>query len=211
MKKLVRIDSSLQGSASVSKQLADLFQGLWQQANADHEIIHHDFGAKPLAHIDQDFLSARAVDEKDRSLSQRLRLLTSTQLIAELKEADQLLISVPMYNFGIPSALKAYFDHIAVAGETFNYTDEGPQGALTHLKATVLIASGGDYTQAPADQMDFVTPYIKTFLGFIGITEVTFVTAPGLARSGDQKELAVEGATQQIVKMLDNASQNQVA
>lgn len=155
MKNLLRIDSSVQMEGSVSKMLADEFEGSWQTKYPGGTIVSHDLGQNPINHIDATFIYSSFTPVSDRTSDQVKALESSDHFIEELRNADHLLISVPMYNFSIPSSLKAYFDHIARAGETFQYTEQGPQGLLTNVKATLILASGGDYTQPPMDQMDF--------------------------------------------------------
>lgn len=202
MSQLIRIDSSILGEASVSKQLTADFEQLWLNSNEDGKVIYHDFGEQPLPHIKADFVFSNMTPAEQRTDGQKKVLELSDQLISELKQADHIVIAAPMYNFSIPSGLRAYFDHIARAGETFQYTEQGPKGLLTHLKATVLVTSGGDYTQAPLDQMDAVTPYIKTFLGFIGIEVENVIVAPGIANP-EIKEGSIDQAKTQIANLFN--------
>jgi FMN-dependent NADH-azoreductase len=121
----------------------------------------------------------------------------SDELIAELKSADTLVLAVPLYNFSVPSTLRAYFDHVARAGVTFRYTASGPQGLLQGKHAYVFVTRGGFYTEAN----DTVTPYLRQFLGFIGITDVQFVYAEGLAISEESREKSLHTARHAIANL----------
>jgi FMN-dependent NADH-azoreductase len=133
--------------------------------------------------------------EPDRTELQRAVVAYSDQLIDELRAADVIVLGLPMYNFGVPSSLKAYFDHIARAGVTFRYTAQGPQGLLTGKKAYVLATRGGRYTGTPADTE---TPYVRDFLAFLGIADVEFIYAEGLAISPENKSTALDAANNSI-------------
>jgi FMN-dependent NADH-azoreductase len=122
-------------------------------------------------------------------------LSESDALIAELKQADTLVLGLPMYNFGVPSQLKAYFDHVARAGVTFTYTEKGPVGLLTGKQAYVFAARGGLYQGTPRDTQ---TPYVREFLGFLGITDVQFVYAEGLAISATSKSESLAAAQRSL-------------
>ena len=146
----------------------------------------HDLSANPLPHIHGGNLQSEL----------------SNTLIAEIKAQDVIVIGAPMYNFGIPSTLKSYLDHVLRAGETFRYTANGPEGLLTGKKAIVVMASGGKYDEAPAAAMDFVRPYLKTVLGFVGITDVQFVNVQGVAFGPEARTAAIEAAKQAVAAAL---------
>jgi FMN-dependent NADH-azoreductase len=122
----------------------------------------------------------------------------SDALIAELRQADVIVLGLPMYNFGIPSTLKAYFDHVARAGETFRYTPQGPVGLLGGRKVYVFATRGGRYAGTP---MDTQSDYVRQFLAFIGIDDVEFVYAEGLALGAEQREAALQDASDQITRL----------
>ena len=128
----------------------------------------------------------------------------SDGLVDELQRADTLVLGLPMYNFGVSSQLKAYFDHVARAGVTFRYTEDGPVGLLTSKKAYVLATRGGRYAGTPLDSQ---TAFVRAFLAFIGITDVTFVYAEGLAMGEDQKRQAINDAHRQIADLLGSHTQ----
>ncbi|MBN2866084.1 MAG: NAD(P)H-dependent oxidoreductase [Thiotrichales bacterium] len=201
MTNLVRVDASaLPAAMSHSKQLADVFQTAWQAKNQG-KVVVHTLADAPFKHLDGMLIGAMYTPADQRTAQQKIALETSDQLIAELKAASHLLITTPMYNFGIPSTLKSYLDQIARVGETFVYTEDGPKGLLSGCSATIIMSSGGDYTQPPLSAMDFVTPYLKTLLGFIGITEVAVVVAPGLGKGEEAVAAAMQQAKVSINKL----------
>ena len=139
----------------------------------------------PLQPLDEVLLAAFFAGSPDSlSDAQKARLDLSEQLIRDVFDADELVISTGMYNFGVSSYLKDFIDHICRAGRTFRYTEAGPEGLLQGKRAVIIVASGGVYSGASRG-MDFVVPYLKTVLNFIGITDVTLVRAEGLATGGD--------------------------
>lgn len=201
MSKLIKIDSSILGEASVSKQLTAVFEKEWLAAHPGGEVIAYDLGEEPLKHIDTEFLSSSFMAPDARTETDKSVLAQSDRFIKELREADHIVIGVPMYNFNIPSALKAYFDHIARAGETFRYTENGPEGLLKDIKASLMVATGGDYSQSPMKEMDFAGPYVKTILGFVGIDVENVVTAANLALGEESKAASVAKAKEAITEI----------
>ena len=195
IRKLVQINSSLFSGHGQSSALADEFVAKWQAAHLDGDVIRHDLGSENVPHLDGlRFLSFLAKPE-ERTPEQQAVVAYSDTLINELRAADTIVFGLPLYNFGIPSTLKAYFDHVARAGETFKYTANGPEGLLKGKKAYVFAARGGQYAGTPLDTQ---TGYVRDFLAFIGIDDVTFVYAENLARSGGAKEEALAKAHETI-------------
>lgn len=186
MKKLLRIDASANPGSSVSRELADQFESYWKQNNPAGEVLYRDLSIEPPNHLSSEMLAAMFAPEPNEA--QHALLAKSVEFIEELKSADTVLVATPMYNFGIPSTLKSYFDHIARAGLTFKYTEQGPQGLIEGINAVAIVSSGGDYRQAPLDKMNFVDGYLKTIFGFIGIEDVTLIHAAGLAMGDEQAE-----------------------
>ena len=137
---------------------------------------------------------------QERTAEQRKAVAYSDALIAELKAADVIVLGLPLYNFGLPSTLKAYFDQVGRAGSTFRYTAEGPVGLLTGKKAYVFAARGGLYKGTPSDTQ---TPYVRAFLAFLGITDVEFVYAEGLAISEASKSAGIASAHAEIAKLVE--------
>jgi FMN-dependent NADH-azoreductase len=151
-----------------------------------------------LPHLNAERFGAFITKPEERSAAQRAVVAYSDILINELKQADVIVLGLPMYNFGVPSQLKAYFDHIARVGATFKYTEKGPVGLLTRKKAYVFAARGGVYAGTP---MDTQTSYVRDFLRFIGITEVEFVYAEGLAISPERREACLANAIAEIERL----------
>ena len=169
---ILRIDASARREGSVSRDLADRIIARFPGAT----VIARDL-APGLPLIDETWVGANFTPAAERSPEQHAVLALSDELIAELQAADTLVIGLPIYNFGVPATLKAWVDQVARAGVTFRYTETGPQGLLTVKRAIVAVASGG--TEA-GSEIDFATGYIRHVLGFIGITDVVFVTADRL-------------------------------
>lgn len=192
---LVQINSSLFSGQGQSSALADQFVAKWQAAHVDGQVIRHDLASEEIPHLDGARFLAFLAKPEERTEEQKAVVAYSDSLINELRAADTVVLGLPLYNFGVPSQLKAYFDHVARAGETFAYTANGPEGLLKGKKAYVFATRGGQYAGTPLDTQ---TNYVRDFFAFIGITDVTFIYAEGLARSGGVKEAALEKAQQQL-------------
>lgn len=198
MKTLLVIRSSIYSDGGQSSRLADAFVARWHDANPSGEVIVRDLAREPVPHIDAARFGALVAKQEQRTEEQNAIVADSDALIDELKRAEVVVLAVPMYNFGIPSTLKAYFDHVARAGVTFRYTDKGPVGLLTGKRAYVFAARGGLYAGTPLDTQ---TAYLRTFLGFIGITDVEFVYAEGLAINEASRNQALANAHVQIANL----------
>jgi len=179
---ILQIKSSILGGASQSSRLADEFVALLSQQHPEAKLIQRDLAAEPVPHLDGARAGAFFAKPEERTPGQREVIAYSDALIDELRRADVLVLGLPMYNFGVPSQLKAWFDHLARAGETFKYTEKGPVGLLAGKKAYVFAARGGLYGDDHSQ-----TQFVRQFLGFIGITDVEFVYAEGLAISPDSR------------------------
>jgi FMN-dependent NADH-azoreductase len=191
MKTLLHIDSGLFSDASQSNQLSQTFVAEFQQANPETRVIRRDLAASALPHLDAGIVSAFMTPAADRDAGQQEAAARSDQAIAELQQADVLVIGLPMYNFSLPSTLKAWIDHVARAGITFRYTDSGPEGLLQGKQAFILAARGGLYRDNGNDHQ---IPYIKQILAFMGITDVTVIDAEGLNLGEEPKQQALNGA-----------------
>jgi len=198
MKNILQINASLFGENGESSKLADRFveKLLKQYPEARH--IKRDLASDPVPHLDAERFGAFLAQPEQRSPAQRAAVEYSDTLIAELKAADVIVLGLPMYNFGVPSTLKAYFDHVARAGHTFRYTANGPVGLLTGKKAYVFSARGGLYTGTP---WDTETDYVRVFLRFLGIEDVEFVYAEGLAISPQSKETGLNKAAAALERL----------
>lgn len=187
MESILNLNSSIFGDGGQSSRLAEQFIAQFPAAR----VVRRDLSRNPLPHLDAERFGAFLSRPESRTPAQQQVLNDSDALIAELKEADTLVIGLPMYNFGIPSQLKAYFDHVARAGVTFKYTEKGAVGLLTGKKAYVFAARGGLYQGTPRDTQ---TAYVRDFLAFLGITDVQFVYAEGLAMSEASRAAALASA-----------------
>ena len=195
---LLQLNTSLFSHGGQSSQLADAFVAAWQKKHADGRVVKRDLTAEPVPHLDAERFSAFLAKPEDRTPAQQAAVAYSDQLIAELREADVIVLGLPMYNFGVPSVLKAYFDHIARAGVTFRYTEKGPIGLLTGKEVYVLAARGGLYAGTPKDTQ---TAYVRNFLGFLGMTDVEFVYAEGLAMGEESKTAALGKAREELAQL----------
>jgi FMN-dependent NADH-azoreductase len=198
MKTLLQINSSLFQSGGQSSQLAERFAAEWRAANPSGQVIVRDIGREPVPHLTAERFQAFLAKPADRTPEQQAVAGFSDMLIDELQSADVIVLGLPMYNFGVPSSLKAYFDHVARAGVTFRYTERGPEGLITGKKAYVFATRGGTYAGTPADTE---TQYVRAFLAFIGIDDVEFVYAEGLSMGDTAKEKAITGAHRAIARL----------
>jgi len=186
---ILQIKSSILGGASQSSRLADEFVALLSQQHPEAKLIQRDLAAEPVPHLDGARAGAFFAKPEERTPGQREVIAYSDALIDELRRADVLVLGLPMYNFGVPSQLKAWFDHLARAVETFKYTEKGPVGLLAGKKAYVFAARGGLYGDEHSQ-----TQFVRQFLGFIGITDVEFVYAEGLAISPESRNNSLMAA-----------------
>jgi FMN-dependent NADH-azoreductase len=197
---ILQINSSIYSGDGQSSRIADQIVTRLRAANPGLSLTVRDFAREPVPHLDAERFAAflsKNPSEKERSV-----LEFSDKLIAELKRADVIVLGLPMYNFGVPSQLKSWFDHIARAGLTFKYTEKGALGLLTGKKAYVATARGGVYAGTPADTQ---TPYVRDFLAFIGISDVEFVPAEGLALGAESREKSLAFARASVERLLPAA------
>ena len=187
MTHILHIDSSSRAEGSISRELTAKIV-----AKVGGNATHRDLLKQPLQQLSPEWLGANWTPAENLTSEQTETLAVSTKLIQEIKDADTLVIGVAMYNFGIPASLKAWVDLVCRAGHTFEYTEKGPNGLMAGKRAIVVIASGGVPFGSP---MDHASPYMRTMLGFIGITDVTFISAAGTASNS---ETAINAANEQI-------------
>ena len=179
---ILHVDASARQAGSVSRELSQhLVDALSDNGT---EVTKREIGLSPLPLINETWVGANFTPEEDRTDDQKQVLELSDTLIEELEAADTLVLGVPIYNFGVPAAFKAWVDMIARARKTFKYTENGPVGLLEGKKAYVIIASGG--TQS-GSEIDFATPYVRHVLGFVGIHDVSIIAADQLMATGDEK------------------------
>ena len=182
MPKLLHIDSSPLYGRSVSRQLTDAFVTQWKSSHPDGTVIDRDLNATTIPPVTAEWVGAAYTPEEARTPEQKKLLALSDTLLAELEQADEYVFGVPMHNFGVPSVLKLWIDQIARVGRAFSYADGTPKGLLTGKKATFIIATGGIYDpQTQMASFNFVEPYLRSVFGFLGVTNVTFLTTGGTA------------------------------
>jgi FMN-dependent NADH-azoreductase len=180
MPKLLHIDSSPLYGQSVSRQLTDAFVTQWKSSHPDGTVVYRDLNAMQIPPINAEWVGAVYTPEAARTSQQKQLLSLSDSLLAELEQADEYVFGVPMHNFGVPSVLKLWIDQIARVGKTFSYADGKPKGLIIGKKATFIVATGGIYdAQTQMASFNFVEPYLRSLFGFLGLTDVTFLTAGG--------------------------------
>ena len=200
MSNILVINSSAAGKDSVSRVLvADAVSKLLA-ANPASKITHRDLGENPPPHLlAQSLNGVRGTAATETEFAAR-RL--SDELVGELKAADTLVIGAPMYNFSVATTLRAWFDHVLRAGVTFSYADGAPRGLLGGKRVIVIESRGGLYSEGPAQAVDFQEPYLKHLLGFMGLTDVTFVRAEKIGYGPEARAAAVEGARARISEVV---------
>ena len=182
MPTLLQIDSSPLGESSISRRLTREYAENWKLANPDGKVIVRDLTATVIPPIGGAWVGASYTPGDARTPQQREVLALSDELIAELESADEYVIGVPMHNFSVPSTLRLWIDQVIRAGRTFSYASGTPEGLLNGKKATVLVASGGVYDEGTAmASFNFVEPYLRTVLAFIGVKDTNFISAGGTA------------------------------
>lgn len=193
MATLLQINSSLFGDNGNSSVLSQEFVQRWRAQNPTGEVIVRDFSKEDVPHLDATRVQALFTPAENRTPEQQAVVDYSDKIIAEIQAADVIVIGVPLYNFGVPSTLKAYFDHIARAGVTFKYTETGPVGLLESKPVYVIATRGGVHKGQPTDTQ---SQFLSNFLGFVGLKDVHFIYAEGLNMG--QKELAFDQAKKVI-------------
>jgi len=201
MSTVLVLTSSALGAASVSNQLVqDAITQLVLQ-DLQLRVFTRDLGGKPIPHLTADSATALRGAEPANDAQASAQAL-SGELIAELKAADTLIIGAPMYNFGIASTLKTWFDHVLRAGITFKYSESGPVGLLKDKRAIVIETRGGLYSEGPAQVMDSQEPHLRNLLSFMGITNVKFFRAEKLAFGPEAREQAIDAARAQLTEAI---------
>lgn len=194
MANLLHIKSSIFGDSGKSSQLATKFIDDWKMQNPQGEVVVRDLVADDLPHLDSFVISALTTPHDERTDDQQALVQRSDELIAEIKAADQIVMGVPMYNFAVPSQMKSYFDLLARAGVTFNYTENGPVGLIGDKPVYLIATRGGLYKE---NGIDFQIPFVQQFLSFIGLNSVEVIYAEGL-NMADISGSAYKEAYQQI-------------
>jgi FMN-dependent NADH-azoreductase len=195
---LLQINASINNGNGQSSQLANRFVTAFRASHPEARVVLRDVAAQPVPHLDGERFAAFITPAERRTAAQEAAVAYSDSLIDELRRADLIVLGLPMYNFGVPSQLKAYFDHIARAGVTFKYSEQGAVGMLTGKRALVFAARGGVYAGSPLDTQ---TGYVRDFLRFIGVSDVEFVYAEGLSISPQIKEAGLAKALAEIERL----------
>jgi FMN-dependent NADH-azoreductase len=202
MNNVLFVMSSPRGQQSYSQQVARGIVDDLKIAHPAAKIVVRNVAKNPLPHVGEAFVSGVTQKPEQRSPAETQALALSDGLIEELAAADVLVLAVPMYNFGLPSALKAWIDHVVRAGRTFRFGANGPEGLLRNKRAIVVVSRGGVYSDGPLKQLDFQEGYLKSVLGFIGITDVEVVRVEGVAMGEEAVRAAMANARQQSAHAL---------
>ncbi|NUT80027.1 FMN-dependent NADH-azoreductase [Pseudomonas brassicacearum] len=194
--KLLHIDSSILGDNSASRQLSREVVQAWKAAEPGITVTYRDLAADAISHFSAQTLIAAGTSAELRDAALKHEADLSASAMAEFLAADAVVIAAPMYNFSIPTQLKAWIDRIAVAGQTFRYTEAGPEGLCGGKKLVIVSTAGGLHAGQPSGVGH--EDYLKLMFGFLGITDIEFVRAEGLAYGDDMRTKAMSEATLQI-------------
>ncbi|MBJ9976463.1 FMN-dependent NADH-azoreductase [Pseudomonas sp. S75] len=196
--KLLHIDSSILGDNSASRQLSREVVEAWKAADPSVEVTYRDLAADAFSHFSAATLLAAGTAEQARDAAQAHEARLSAETLAEFLAADAVVIGAPMYNFSVPTQLKAWIDRVCVAGKTFRYTEAGPEGLCGGKKVVLVSTAGGVHQGQPTGVGH--EEFLKVFLGFIGITDLQIVRAEGLAYGPEQRSSAIAAAQAQIAQ-----------
>jgi FMN-dependent NADH-azoreductase len=196
---ILQINSSARQDQSQSTRLASTIVDRLRAGEPGTRVTMRDLSRTPHPALDEAALGALFTPAAQHTPEQAARVAMDDALIDELMTADVIVLGVPMYNFGVPAQLKNWIDAVARTGVTFRYTDKGPIGLVQGKRVYVALTRGGQYRNTPADTQ---VPYLKTFLGFIGLTDVTFIYAEGLAMGAEAEHKALASAQAQIEEAL---------
>lgn len=199
--KLLHIDASILNEQSASRQLTAVIAKRLTQATPEIETVHYDLSAEPIGHLSTaEFLAFQGIEPQDDDA--RLEVARNTKFLSDFLAADVIVVGAPMYNFSLPSQLKAWLDRVAVAGKTFRYTESGVEGLAGGKRVIIASTRGGLYSEgAPAAFLDHQETYLRGFFGFLGIADVTFVRAEGLALGPDTRLAAINAAVAEVEKL----------
>src|SRR5260370_3672567 len=199
MTNILYLTSSPRGGASYSSRVAARVLEELRRAHPRAGVIVRDLAKDPVAHIDEDFVTGIFVAADRLNAEQRGRLAGSDALVDELLAGDIVVIAVAMINFGIPSTLKAWLDHVTRAGRTFQYGESGPRGLVTGKRGILIEAKGGIYSEGPRRELDHVTPYLLQHFAFLGMTRVKVIAIEGTSRGPDPAAQAGAAALNRAV------------
>ena len=199
MNSLLVINSSAAREGSVSRTLVEDTVATLLETNPFAHVVRRDLGEDPVPHLTVDTLAG--VRGIPGTFAERQARALSDELIAELRAADTIVIGAPMYNFGVATGLRSWFDYVLRAGETFSYSEAGPRGLLPGKRVIVIESRGGLYSEGPASAIDFQEPYLRHLLGFVGITDVTFIHAEKLGFGPEARNAALTNAKTRIATL----------
>lgn len=202
MSNILALKTSILGENSVSSLLVDEFIAQWQAKDSDAQVVTRDLGESPIPHLDVATLGAWMTDADQRTPEQQEKAALSEQLIAEVNDADLIVVGVPMYNLNVPSNLKSWVDQIARAGVTFRYTPEGPVGLIKDKRVLLLLSRGGQYK---GTSFDTQLPYLNNLFAFLGLEDITAIHAEGINMGEDIKEQAIADAKKELTDFIANS------
>lgn len=202
MTTILHINSSIRSAGSVSRRLSSEFLSRWKAAHPGDVVIERDLANDPVPHLTEQMMGAFFTPVDQHSAEQARTIALADALVDELRRADVIVLGAPMYNFSISSALKAWIDHVTRAGVTFSYSETGPVGLVTGKKVYLFTASGGVYSEGPAQAMNFQETYLRAVLGFIGLTDITVVRAEGLAMGEPAVDAALTQGQRAIAELV---------
>ncbi len=202
MTNILHISSSIRSAGSISRELSDELVSKMQAANGASKVVLRDLTANPVPHLSEQMMGAFFTPAENRSPEQASTVKLSDTLVDEVLAADVIVIAAPMYNFSVSSTLKAWIDHVARVGRTFQYGANGPEGLVKGKKVIIFTARGGVYSTGPAKVMDFHETYLRAVLGFLGITDVNFVHSEGLAMGEEAVNTALAGSRSAINELI---------
>ena len=200
MSQVLVLNSSLSGEASVSRLLVAETVSQIVARDPTAKLVFRDLAQAEIPHLN--LLTVAGVRATATTPAETKARDLSDELISELRGADTIVIGAPMYNFSIPSTLRTWFDHVLRAGETFSYSESGPKGLLEGKRVIVVESRGGLYSEGPAQALDFQEPYLRQLLGFIGLTDVTFVQAEKIGYGPDARAAAIDGAKARLADLI---------
>ncbi|WP_328760471.1 FMN-dependent NADH-azoreductase [Streptomyces sp. NBC_00271] len=200
MPHLLHIDSSSRGADSLTRQISARYVAAWRRQNPEGTVTYRDVTVNVPNFVSADWVTGVFAPAEHHTLQTKAAVDASSALISEVEAADVLVLGVPMYNFNVPATFKAWIDQICMAGRTFTYGEDGPRGVLAGKKAVIARASGSDFSNPAFAPMDFHAPYLRGVLGFIGITDIEFISVSGM--TPEQVNAGLADADQAIAASL---------
>ncbi len=205
MSQILHIDASSRGDRSISRTLGQEFITGWQAAHPGDTVTYRDLGHNPLPYVDENWIAAAFSSPADHSPELKTAISLSDSLVEEFLAVDRYVFAVPMYNLNIPAVFKAYIDQIVRAGKTFAVGANGFEGLVTGKKLLIITSQGGIFRDGtPAAAYNFHEPYLRTIFGFMGVTDVTFITADGLNMGEETREKSLVEARSVIKEAIAN-------